>query len=118
MVSRLDLAFFTDIIFEKFDKQYFYASHWNDAPHLSIGRLEANRENHYEGEGFLDLWFFSNSKMMDKFSTLYDHRKKYDISAHVASRQHINTFTDRVKYVFYRWEDHELVRRKFLNTIE
>ena len=118
MVSRLDLAFFTDLIFEKFDNQYFYASHWNDAVNPEVGRFKANKKNHYEGKGFLDLWFFSNSEMMDKFSTLYDHRKKYDVSPHRASRQHVDTFTDKVKYVFYRWDDHELVRRKFLNVIE
>lgn len=118
MVSRLDLVFFTDVVFEKFDDQYFYASHWNDAVNPKLGRLQANRENHNEGIGFLDLWFFSNSEMMDKFSTLYDLRKKYDVSPHRASRQHVDTFTDKIKYVFYRWEDHELFRRRFLNVIE
>jgi len=118
MVSRLDLAFFTDVIFNRYDPGYFYASHWNDVPNLKIGRLQANMENHYEGTGFLDLWFFSNSEMMDKFSTLYDLRKEYDVSPHNASRQHVDTFTDKIKYVFYRWKDHELVRRKYLKSID
>ena len=118
MVSRLDLAFFTDVIFDTYDPDYFYASHWNDAVNPKVGRLQANRENHYKGTGFLDLWFFSNSKIMDKFSTLYDNRKKYKVSAHVASREHVDTFTDKIKYVFYRWDDHELVRRKFLSKVD
>jgi len=118
MVSRLDIAFFTDVIFSDFDTSYFYASHWNDAVRPEFGWLEANKKNHNEGKGFLDLWFFSNSKYMDNFSSLYDHRKKYDISPHISSRQHVNTFTNNIKYVFYRWEDHEVVRRKFLNAIE
>lgn len=118
MVSRLDLAFFTDVIFDRYNPDYFYASYWNDAPNPRLGRLQANRENHNERVGFLDLWFFSNSKIMDKFSTLYDHRKEYDVSPHKASRQHVDTFTDKIKYGFYRWDDHELVRRKFLNVIE
>lgn len=118
MVSRLDLVFFTDVIFDRYDPGYFYASHWNDVPNPKADRLQANKENHYEGVGFLDLWFFSNSEMMDRFSTLYNHRKEYDVSPHRASRQHVDTFTDKIKYVFYRWEDHELVRRKLLNAIE
>lgn len=118
MVSRLDLAFFTDVVFDRYDLKYFYASHWNDAVNPCEGRLQPNRENHCEGKGFLDFWFFSNSEMMDEFSTLYDHRKKYDVSPHLSSRQHVDTFTDKIKYIFYRWEDHEMVRRKFLNVIE
>jgi len=58
MVSRLDLTFLTDIIFDRYDPDYFYASHWNGAPKPRIGRLQANRENGYEGVGFLDLGFF------------------------------------------------------------
>jgi len=118
MVSRLDLAFFTDVIFDKYDSNYFYASHWNDVPNLKEGRTKANKENHHQGKGFMDLWFFSNSKMMDEFSTLYDKRKNYDINPHLASMQHVNTFTDKIKYVFYRWGDHEIVRRKFLKAVE
>jgi len=118
MVSRLDLAFFTDIIFKDYDKDYFYASHWNDAPNNKINRFEANKEKHYQGIGFLDFWFYSNSKMMDKFSTLYNHRKKYNISAHKAAREHVDTFTDKIRYVFYRWHDHEMVRRYFYESAE
>lgn len=118
MVSRLDLAFFTDVIFKNYNNQYFYASHWNDAVRPEEGRFKANKKNHYKGRGFLDLWFFSNSEMMDNFSTLYDQRKKYNISPHISSREHVDSFTNKVRYVFYRWRDHELVRRKFLKTIE
>ena len=83
-----------------------------------INRFEANKENHYQGIGFLDFWFYSNSKMMDKFSTLYNHRKKYNISAHKAAREHVDTFTDKIRYVFYRWHDHEMVRRYFYESAE
>jgi len=118
MVSRLDMAFFTDVIFDSYDPNYFYASHWNAAPGRISKEHPGDRENYNEGTGFLDFWFFSNSEMMDKFSTLYDNRKKYEISAHRASRQHVGTFTDKIKYVFYRWDDHEMVRRKFLDAEE
>ena len=118
IISRLDVAFFTDVIFDRYDSDFFYASHWNGAPDVNRGKLHADRENHNVGVGFLDLWFFSNSKMMDMFSTLYDHLKEYNISPHRASRQHVDTFTDKIRYVFYRWDDHELVRRKYLNATE
>jgi hypothetical protein len=118
MVSRLDVAFFTDVVFSDFNSNYFYASHWNAAPDPTIGRHEANMENYHVGNGFLDFWFFSNSHMMDKFGGLFDNRKKYDLSPHSASRQHVDTFTDKIRYVFYRWIDHEMVRRYYYKSGE
>ena len=118
MVSRLDLAFFTDVIFDKFDMDYFYASHWNDAPNIN-NDYKGNRENHNTEWGFLDLWFFSNSNLMDKFASLYDSIGEYDISPHRSSRQHLDKFAaNKIKYVFYRWEDYEIVRRKFYDAVE
>ena len=53
LLSRFDVAFFTDIDYRKYDPGYFYASHWNDT---------GNRENHREG--FLDFWFFGGADIM------------------------------------------------------
>ena len=111
MLSRLDLAFFTDINFQEFDPSYFWVSHWNDAPHES-NNFHGNRINQKTGEGFLDLWFFSGSQLMDRFASLYENVDKYHPNPHVASRQHLLTITERVQYIFYRYFDYELVRRK------
>ena len=115
MSTRFDIAFFKPVVFKKYDLAYFYASHWNDSaqPNESIN---ANRLNHNEGEGFLDFWFFSNSKLMYQFSKLYDKIENYPVSPHFSSRSHINTLTNKVKFVFYRWYDHEMIRRKIYNS--
>ena len=76
-----------------------------------------NKQNNQEGRGFMDLWFFSNSKLMDKFGSLYDNISNYDISPHRSSFQHVAQITKRVKYKFYRWNDYELVRRKIFKSL-
>lgn len=111
MLSRLDVAFFTDIDFREFDPGYFWVSHWNDAPHAS-NNFHGNRINQKTDEGFLDMWFFSGSRLIDRFASLYDHIGNYHPNPHVASRQHLLTITDRIQYVFYRCFDYEAVRRK------
>ena len=111
MISRMDIAFFTDVIFDRYDMNYFYASHWNGAP-IKENDFKGDRLNRNKGKGFLDFWFFSNSDNMDKFSLLYDNIEQYDPSPHISSRQHADTFTDKIRYVYYRWFDYEMIRRK------
>jgi len=100
MLSRFDVAFFRDVIFDDYDPEYFYASHWNDV---------GNRENHKNG--FLDLWFFGGAEVMRKFGKLYDFIGDYGVSQHKSSMQHIKSITNDIKYVMYRGEDFEMVRR-------
>jgi hypothetical protein len=115
MITRLDVGFFTKLKFDQLDLNYFYASNWNDAPNEKLN-LKANRRNNKEGIGFLDFWFISNSVFMDKFANLYDMIRNYSISPHSSSRQHIGTFTKNVRYILYRWFDHEMIRRKFFDS--
>ena len=117
MVSRLDVCFFSDILFSSFDNSYFYASNWNDVNIQPDGSYMPNKQNNQEGRGFMDLWFFSNSKLMDKFGSLYDNISNYDISPHRSSFQHVAQITKRVKFKFYRWNDYELVRRKIFKSL-
>jgi len=119
MISRLDVAFFTDVDFSKYDMNYFYASHRNDAA-TKEHDYQANYENHYEGIEFQDLWFFSNSEVMDKFSLLFDNIENYEIVPHRSSRQHVDKFIgkEKVKYTMYRWFDYEMIRRKFFKAQE
>ena len=61
MVSRIDQAFLSDLIFENYDSNIFWAP--ND---------QKTKEKSLQTKIFLDYFFFSNSSNMDKFSTLYD----------------------------------------------
>lgn len=119
IISRLDCSFFTNVDFSKYDMNYFYASHRNDAA-TKEHNYQANYENHKEGFEFLDFWFFSNSDNMDKFAILYDEIENYEISPHRSSRQHVDKVIgkDKVKYTLYRWFDHEMIRRKFFEANE
>ncbi|MFC1892237.1 hypothetical protein ACFLZT_07585 [Thermodesulfobacteriota bacterium] len=117
MVTRLDIAFFNKIIFSDYNLDIFWASHWNDPP-LPDNNFQYNYENHYQGTGFLDFWFFSNSNNMKQFGMLFDKIEDYHPSPHRASYEHVTTFTDRIGYTFFRWIDHEMIRRKFFSSQE
>ena len=117
MVSRLDLCFFTDVKFDQYDLAKFWASHWNTAPRPD-NQYRVDSINRDVGKGFLDLWFFSNSDFMRSFATLYDVMGNYNPDPHKASYAHVRTFTDQISYTMYRWTDHELVRRRYYQSLE
>lgn len=116
MVLRLDVGFYNKIDLSSYDMSYFYASHWNDYP-VSSNDYQYNFENHNQGKGFLDFWFFSNSPDMDKFAKLYDSIKDYHVSPHRSSYQHASTFFKNVRFTKYRWLDFEMIRRKEYNSV-
>jgi len=114
IVVRLDVAFYTPLDMSTYDLRYFYASNWNDAPDESSG--EMNYQNHHLHRGFLDFWFFSNSSNMDRFGTLYSRINHYHPSPHRSSYQHASYLGLTKRYTLFRWEDHEMVRRKELDA--
>ncbi|MDB3972304.1 hypothetical protein N9400_02585 [Candidatus Thioglobus sp.] len=117
MITRLDVGFFTNLQFNNYDIQYFYAPYRNDAPSKE-NNFTANKKNHFKGSQFQDLWFFSNSDNMDKFSLLYDYIENYGVSPHVSSREHVDVFIgkEKVRYTMYRWFDYEMIRRKLFDS--
>tara|TARA_Y100000589_G_scaffold332133_1_gene389584 strand:+ start:5802 stop:6647 length:846 start_codon:yes stop_codon:yes gene_type:complete len=101
MTTRFDLAFETDLIFSKFDNNYFYAGKWsavfdqnkNDLFLGGRGTLYDLVENNdpiikktllktlgypSDDKGLLDLWFFSNSENSSKFYSLYKYLDEYN----------------------------------------
>jgi hypothetical protein len=122
MVTRLDIAFFRNLNFSEFDMKYFYASNRNIPPWKSLDGKASYEINKQELDTqFFDLWFFSNSKYMDIFSLVFDNLHLYnEISPHVCSKTHVDKYIgkEQIKYIFFRWFDHELIRRKFYDKIE
>ncbi|MBK86640.1 MAG: hypothetical protein CMC86_05530 [Flavobacteriaceae bacterium] len=118
MITRFDVAFLKPVVFSNYNNKYFYASHWNDLPRPE-NNFKLNFINNYEGKGFLDLWFFSNSKNMDLFASLYENMDKYSTSPHFSSREHVATFlSDKdIKYTMFRWQDFEMVRAYFFKDL-
>ena len=124
MISRLDLLWFSDINFDRMDKKYFHVSNWN---HNGGGKKGPYDKRAQAGNGFLDFWFFSNSKVMDEFGSLYDRleengddfeklgQKKgngtYRLSGHVATKRFADLLNLNTKRTMYRGYDHEVYRR-------
>lgn len=94
-ITRFDVAFFTDLIFNKYDMNNFYAA-INSKYYTKDGKEILNREfrklsdeersnlvrrpfgyPHDPEKGIMDYWFFSNSENMDKFSKLYGNLWQY-----------------------------------------
>ena len=101
MTTRFDLAFETDVVFDNFDNEYFYAGKWsavvdhngNDffkggrgplydliqSRHPMLKELKRTTKGYPKNdEGFLDLWFFGNSENSNNFFSLYDHLDEYN----------------------------------------
>lgn len=113
LLLRFDVEFYSFLRFCNYSNRYFYAPHWNDLPRPENGHKICFNQN-YLGSGFLDLWFFSGSAIMDSFGKLFDNLKDYNISPHFAPYQHVCKFIGehKIKYTMYRWVDFEMVRAK------
>jgi len=113
MVTRFDTMFFKDINFEDYDPSNFYAANWN--ADVIKGKYWVSKTENLSvtrGKRLADLWFFSNSDYMNKFSELYDSMDKYHISPHKGSWEYLMTFMkiSDIKYVLWRHFDYELYR--------
>lgn len=111
IVLRLDVGFYSPLKMCDYDLTKFYASHWNDYPTQQNG-YQMNLKNHNLRKGFLDFWFFTNSKNMDRFGALFDVIQDYHISPHRSSFEHASKCGFDIDYTLYRWQDHEMIRRK------
>jgi len=106
MITRFDLGFYRDVNFNEFDMNYFYAPTWE--------------ESICWREGIEDLWFFSNSEFIDKFSTLYDYLDQYFLinpnpSNHWLAKHHLEKLElfKKTKYIFRNPKDFILLRKKY-----
>lgn len=109
MVTRLDVTFFKNLIFSDFDPKYFYVPNRNAGPSSYEKYYWIPNHKVYD-EAYNDLWFFSNSDYMNKFSTLYDEITDFSIRPPFASKQKINKITNDIKKIFYYGDDFEVVR--------
>ena len=119
MLLRFDLLFFVDVDFSKYDLGRFYASHWN-SPKRAEG--EPDRINRSERtNGFLDLWFFSGSAIMDVLVGAFDGVRdgRYDAWQH---RTAWNCLADNgydrkdFRFALYRHFDFEVYRWHVLHS--
>jgi hypothetical protein len=79
LVSRFDAAFSEKFNLKQYDPKYFYAARWFTQYNL-LGLIPIYLRVGYpqmEYGGIMDIWFFSGSKLMNKFSELYDNMDEY-----------------------------------------
>jgi len=152
MTSRFDLSFEKNIIFSQYDSNFFYAGNWsalynfqgqdlfkggrgplydivNKNPEL-VSKLKYGLKGYpHADDGFLDLWFFANSKNSDKFFELYNCLDEYTkpghcpldnartISNHQLSRYHLEKIglIDKLRFTLHMYDDFPLTRRKYFD---
>ena len=150
MTTRFDLAWETDVVFSECDPSKFYAGNWS-AVYDVYGRdlFKGGRGPLYDivktkpdqlkklkyglkgfphvDEGFLDLWFFTNSELSDKFFDLYKMLDLYckpgncptdssdSISNHRLSKYHLENLgaLDKLEFKYHMFDDFPEVRRKY-----
>ena len=116
MVARFDQAFLSDLIFKNYDNNKFWAP-------IDQETVEKSRDVGM----FLDYFFFSNSKNMDKFGAIYDYQNELEefkktnklgmwtkkLNAHedafIFAAMH-KTTKFNIDYMFVESKDHDLVR--------
>ena len=125
MCARYDLAWMKGPQFKEHCQDYFYVSNWYD---------KSGRNTSPTTHKCKDLWFFSNSKNIDKFSSLYDKLDKYTqpgqskdnkvlgVSSHYLMTHHLNQLKLPAKQVLQanksdeRNSDFPVVRLKYFDA--
>ena len=103
MLSRFDLALLRDLDFAKYDRNIFYA-----------GRHDPSDDQ--TNDGFCDLFFYSNSRDIDRFASLYDVWEEYQIfNAHQEAYVHTQNLGLTVGLDFVRGDGFDLVRGIYEN---
>lgn len=151
MLTRFDLAFEKDVVFDLYNDQKFYAGNWSavydsygrdifkggrgplysiDKNTLSNMKLKYGLKGYpHTKDGFLDLWFFSNSENSNKFFSLYNHLNEYTkpgncpldaagtISNHQLAKYHLREINllNKLDFTLHMYDDFALTRRKYFD---
>lgn len=151
MTTRFDIALKTPFKFDGFDPDKFYAGHWckivnangvdvfkgGRGPLYGLLKKGAKIDNYkhahtgypHTDEGLIDQWFFSGSKNMDAFASLYDRLDEYTkpgnrlndasnrISNHRLALHHLKQakLIDKLDFAYHLHDEFPLIRRRFLD---
>lgn len=117
MHTRFDLLWHTKIPLEQdFNDKYIFFPNWNRSVNDNqLGPFL--KENINVGSSAYDAWFFTSSKISDKYSQIYSNRKKLNKlsgkswSPHQMSYQQASINNFELKHVLYTGYDFTLYRR-------
>lgn len=117
MVTRYDIVYLTEFLLKEYDMDYFWASNWialnpNEyAAAVKTPPPKTNRSLHHRG--FHDIWYFSNSEIMDYYGDLYLHASKklmsqniHKLIYHYMSKKYPNN----IKFTKHNIHDYDLYR--------
>ena len=142
MLARFDLAWQTELLLESYDMDFFWTQNW---PKKTLnGRMLTDLEYWQKSDynlpfktewygypktkdGLLGMWFFSNSKNIDRFAEVYDNLNEYSlpnncphdssgrISIHQQCLYHLEKIglADKIKFTKNWHDDCPSVRRKY-----
>lgn len=111
ILTRLDVGFYTKFAFDECTSKSLYVSNWNDYPNVN-NEYKLNYKNLNTDFGFLDFWFVGHQHIIEPFSKLYERIDEYSRSPHRASYEHAKWLRLAIRYKYFRWQDHEMIRRK------
>ena len=111
-ITRYDIIIKKKYYLHKFDNSKLTVPHHNTIPGpLNNYKSKPLKDNRTNYKGISDLWFASSSKNMDNFANLFDRITQYPISPHYSSYNHAKHLNLDLDFKFYRYFDHELLRR-------
>lgn len=143
MVGRFDVVWLTDVHFDQFDMQYFYASNWcvmklpngmglrhenwyhqrwhegDKAERSQIRHTHTGYPHTPHYKALADYWFFSGSAIMDQFANLYSEIDGYlnvlQPSNHELAWYHLCRLgmVPKLKFAFHIHDDCHLTRHVY-----
>lgn len=109
MIYRFDHILMKELLFSQYNFEKFYCSHRDDCVKSCVC---------FQTNTFYDAWFFSNSKNIDMFSTLYDTLEKNSLeSPHSQCVKHLYEigFKEKLSHTMFFRRDHNTIREIFSN---
>ena len=113
--SRLDVIWFNPLeLYEK--KNTLFSTYWNSSINEN-NHGPFNRKNHNQNYALHDWWFYGDSKVMDKFSLIFQNRYKLLMKNNFVYNTHRFTYLRakelklNLENIHYRGFDFELYRR-------
>ena len=111
---RYDIMFSVPFPYDCIFPGSLYVGHWNNLPRPE-NNFALDFSNQYVGEGFIDLWFAGDTRVLKEFSKVFLSLNDLPVSQHFSGAQYWkNYMRDKVglQFILYRWVDFELIRTK------
>lgn len=114
-VGRLDMAILKPFRISAFSKSQLTISHSNYFSNNQKDSSYKASKKIIHNAGIYDFWFVGLSRIIDKFSLLFDQIDKYSPNSHFALLQHCAHMGIKKTKKMYHFLNYELLRIKIFN---